>query len=103
MAPIPCLLVVDQGRASQLSDHDGMNTAAGGATPGRNNAFIRPVCLDVSDSGFEGRGLPPHIEEAARSIARLHAAHHRGATSFQRTVTKLAALLARPWLIGVLT
>jgi uncharacterized membrane protein len=57
----------------------------------------------MSDSGFEGHGLPPHIEEAVRSIARLHAAHHNRTTSLQRTLTKLASLLARPWLLGVLT
>jgi uncharacterized membrane protein len=57
----------------------------------------------VSDSNTQGRGLPPHIEEAIRSIARLDAAHHEGATPLQRTLGKLAALLAEPWFIGVLT
>jgi uncharacterized membrane protein len=56
----------------------------------------------VSDSNFnfQGRGLPPHIEEAIGSIARLHAAHRDGAAPLQRKLIRLASLLGRPWFIG---
>jgi uncharacterized membrane protein len=57
----------------------------------------------VSDGDLKGRGLPPHIEEAIQSIARLHEAHRDGATPLQRTLHGLAALLARPWFVGVVT
>jgi uncharacterized membrane protein len=69
----------------------------------RNGARLLPVRVDVSDNSFQGRGLPPHIEEAIRSIARLHAAHHEGITPFQRALRDLASLLANPWAVGVVT
>jgi uncharacterized membrane protein len=47
--------------------------------------------------------LPAHIEEAIRSITRLHADHHQNATPLQRVVDRITALLGRPWFIGVLT
>ena len=51
----------------------------------------------------EARDLPPHIEEAVRSIARLHAEHHQNATRLQHTLGRLSFGLARPWFIGALT
>ena len=55
----------------------------------------------MSNRNFHGRGLPPHIEEAIGSIARLHAAHQEGATPLQRNLITLASFLGRPWFIGV--
>ena len=47
--------------------------------------------------------LPPHIEEAMGSIARLHSDHERGATRIQRWVDRLTAAFGRPRFIGALT
>ncbi len=47
--------------------------------------------------------LPAHIEETVRSIARLHADHHQQATSLQRSVDRLTALMGQPRTIGVIT
>ena len=47
--------------------------------------------------------LPAHIEETIRSIAELHAEHHRAATPIQRMVDRLTAYVGRPRFIGVLT
>lgn len=47
--------------------------------------------------------LPAHIEETIRSIAELHAEHHRAATPIQRTVDRLTAFVGRPRFIGMLT
>lgn len=47
--------------------------------------------------------LPAHIEETIRSIAMLHAEHHRTATPLQRIVDRLTALVGRPRFIGLLT
>ena len=47
--------------------------------------------------------LPIHIEETIRSIARLHAEHHRNATALQRIVDRLTAFVGRPRFIGLLT
>ncbi len=49
------------------------------------------------------RILPIHIEETIRSIAELHAEHHRGATPIQRIVERLTAFVGRPRFIGLLT
>lgn len=46
--------------------------------------------------------VPIHIEETIRSIARLHAEHHGGATPLQRLVDRLADRLGRPGFIGAL-
>lgn len=52
----------------------------------------------------EGGGiLPPHIEQTVQSIARLHAAHDRRATSLQRVADRLTALFAHPWFIAAAT
>jgi len=47
--------------------------------------------------------LPAHIEETIRSIARLHADHHRTATPLQRFVDRATALVGRPRFIGIVT
>ena len=47
--------------------------------------------------------LPIHIEQTIRSIAALHAEHHRAATPIQRIVDRLTAYLGRPQFIGLLT
>ncbi len=47
--------------------------------------------------------LPTHIEDTIRSIARLHAEHHRNATTLQRIVDRLTAFVGRPRFIGMLT
>ena len=47
--------------------------------------------------------LPAHIEDTIRSIAQLHAEHHRAATPLQRVVDKMTALVGRPRFIGLLT
>ncbi len=47
--------------------------------------------------------LPTHIEETIRSIAELHAAHHRDATSMQRLVDRITAFVGRPRFVGILS
>ncbi len=57
----------------------------------------------VNDSAGLTPILPTHIEETIRSIARLHAEHHRNATRLQRIVDRLTAFVGRPRFIGILT
>lgn len=57
----------------------------------------------VPETGFRDEGLPDHIQQAIRSIARLHAAHHQGATPLQRTFRKSTLLLTRPEFITLVT
>ena len=47
--------------------------------------------------------LPAHIEDTVRSIAELHAEHHRNATLYQKTIDRLTASVGRPSFIGVVT
>jgi uncharacterized membrane protein len=47
--------------------------------------------------------LPAHIEDTIRSIAELHAAHHRGATALERAAERMTRFLGRPRFIGLLT
>lgn len=56
----------------------------------------------MTESGLD-KGLPAHVEETVRSIAKLHGEHHRQATPIQRAVERLTALVGRPRFIGVLT
>jgi uncharacterized membrane protein len=44
-----------------------------------------------------------HIEEAAQSIAQIHAAHHQGATPHQRLVDRVTRALGQPWFIALLS
>lgn len=68
----------------------------------RNAPTRRPVGADVPEDDLTGRGLPRHIDEAIQSIAKLHAAHHQGASQLQRTLGKAASLIAHPLVVGVL-
>jgi uncharacterized membrane protein len=56
------------------------------------------VVIDASDIQTD---LPPHIEQTVHAIARLHQAHDERATSMERLVDRLTALVARPAFIGV--
>ena len=58
---------------------------------------------DSPDQPDDGEALPPHIEQTVQAIARLHAAHHRRATSLQRLVDQVTAIVARPAFVGVVT
>ena len=53
--------------------------------------------------GSQDSGLPEHIQQAVHSIARLHVAHHQGATPLQRTFRTSTSLLARPEFITMVT
>jgi uncharacterized membrane protein len=53
-----------------------------------------------ADDGDAPVGLPPHIEQTVQTIARLHADHHRSATTLQRLADRLADLIAHPWFIA---
>lgn len=54
----------------------------------------------VTDKHFSPPNLPAHIEETVRSLAQLHADHHRNATPHERAVARTTALLAHPRFIG---
>ena len=47
--------------------------------------------------------LPAHIEDTVRSIAELHAQHHRGATPVQRIVDRSVSFVGRPRFVALLT
>jgi uncharacterized membrane protein len=47
--------------------------------------------------------LPPHVEETARAVERLHAEHHREATPLERLVDRGTGLFGRPAFLGTLT
>lgn len=57
----------------------------------------------MADTNVPPQVLPDHIEETIRSIAQLRAEHHENATSLQRSVDRMTALLSRPRFIGVIT
>jgi uncharacterized membrane protein len=57
----------------------------------------------VADTNAPSPTLPAHIEETIRSIAQHHIEHHEDATSLQRAVDRVTALLRRPMFLGVLT
>jgi uncharacterized membrane protein len=46
--------------------------------------------------------LPDHVEETIRSIKRLHAEHHGGASPQQRAVSRITAVISRPLFVAVL-
>ena len=52
---------------------------------------------------LQNRGLPPHIEEAVRSIADLHAKHQQTATWLQRAFGTITLSVASPWFFAALT
>jgi uncharacterized membrane protein len=43
--------------------------------------------------------FPDHVDEAVRSVTQLHSDHHGRATTPQRAVNRITALMARPWFI----
>jgi uncharacterized membrane protein len=43
--------------------------------------------------------FPDHVDEAVRSVTQLHSDHHGKATTPQRAVNRITALMARPWFI----
>ena len=45
--------------------------------------------------------FPDHVDEAVRSVTQLHSDHHGKATTPQRAVNRITALMARPWFITV--
>jgi hypothetical protein len=45
--------------------------------------------------------MPNHVDKAVRSVTELHSDHRGSATTPQRAVTRLTALLARPWFIAL--
>ena len=49
------------------------------------------------------RDFPPHIEEAVRALARLHAEHHKTATPLHRSLGVITFMLAHPQFIGGLS
>ena len=45
--------------------------------------------------------FPDHVDEAVRSVTQLHSDHHGRATTPQRAVNRITALMARPRFITV--
>ncbi len=45
--------------------------------------------------------FPDHVDEAVRSVTQLHSDHHGRATTPQRVVNRMTALMGRPWFITV--
>jgi uncharacterized membrane protein len=43
--------------------------------------------------------FPDHVDEAVRSVTRLHSDHHGRATSPQRVVNRTTSIMGRPWFI----
>jgi uncharacterized membrane protein len=62
---------------------------------------------EVPITGESNKGsaanLPPHIEQSVQAIARLHAAHEKGATPLQSMVDTMTSVVARPAFIGLVT
>ena len=50
---------------------------------------------------FAEANFPDHVDEAVRSVTQLHSDHHGKATTPQRAVNRITALMARPWFITV--
>ena len=55
----------------------------------------------MTDHLFSAPEVPDHIDEAVRSVARLHSEHHGRTTSPQRAVNNVAAVIGRPWFIAL--
>jgi uncharacterized membrane protein len=58
---------------------------------------------DAASAADEPPPQPDHIEQTVQAIARLHAAHHRRATTVEKLVDKTTALVAQPWFITAVT
>jgi len=50
---------------------------------------------------MEQTSLPPHVEEAVQAIARLHAEHHREASSVERFIDNMTAAVGSPAFLGL--
>ena len=46
--------------------------------------------------------VPDHVDKAVRSVAQLHSDHCGSATTPQRTVNRITAVIARPWFLVLL-
>jgi len=58
---------------------------------------------DLATAGDEPPIPPDHIEQTVQAIARLHAAHHRRATTLEKLVDRTTGLFAQPWFIAAVT
>jgi uncharacterized membrane protein len=58
---------------------------------------------DLTGEGDAAPVQPLHIEQTVQAIARLHAAHHRQATTLQKLVDRVTAVFAHPWFIAGVT
>jgi uncharacterized membrane protein len=54
----------------------------------------------MNDNPFEA-DFPDHIGQAVRSVTQLHVDHHRRATTPQRAINRISALMGRPWFIAI--
>jgi uncharacterized membrane protein len=57
----------------------------------------------MADSDDSSSTLPSHVEDSVRSLAQLHADHHKNATRHERIVERATALLAHSWLMVALS
>ena len=48
-----------------------------------------------------GASFPDHVDKAVRSVTQLHSDHRGRATTPQRVVNRITALMGRPWFITV--
>jgi uncharacterized membrane protein len=46
--------------------------------------------------------VPDHVDIAVRSVSQLHSDHRGRATTSQRTINRIAALIGRPWFIALI-
>jgi uncharacterized membrane protein len=49
------------------------------------------------------QNFPDHVDKAVRSVTQLHSEHHGKATSPQRAVNIVAAVMGRPWFIALVS
>jgi uncharacterized membrane protein len=50
---------------------------------------------------FNAPEVPEHVDKAVRSVTQLHTEHHGNATTPQRWVNRITAVMARPWFIAL--
>jgi chemotaxis response regulator CheB len=50
----------------------------------------------MTDHLFSAPEVPDHIDEAVRSVARLHSEHHGRTRAPQRAVNRITAFMAKP-------
>jgi uncharacterized membrane protein len=48
-----------------------------------------------------GPNFPDHVDKAVRSVTQLHSDHHGRATTPQRAINRVTALMGRPWFIAL--